>query len=143
MTIVAQVIKNKAVQSILTISPNATVLEAIKIMADKGVGALVVAEDEKVVGIFSERDYTRKIALMERSSNNTLVSDIMTSKVISVSLNNTVEECLNLMTDRHLRHLPVLENEKLVGFISIGDLVKAAMEDQRVLIEQLQQYISG
>lgn len=143
MTIVAQVIKNKAVQSIFTISPNATVLEAIKIMADKGVGALVVAEDEKVVGIFSERDYTRKIALMERSSNNTLVSDIMTSKVISASLNNTVEECLNLMTDRHLRHLPVLENEKLVGFISIGDLVKAAMEDQRVLIEQLQQYISG
>ncbi|ENW05105.1 MULTISPECIES: CBS domain-containing protein [Acinetobacter] len=143
MTIVAQVIKNKAVQSIFTISPNATVLEAIKIMAEKGVGALVVAEDEKVVGIFSERDYTRKIALMERSSNNTPVSDIMTSKVISVSLNNTVEECLNLMTDRHLRHLPVLENEKLVGFISIGDLVKAAMDDQRVLIEQLQQYISG
>ena len=132
MTIVAQVIKNKAVQSIFTISPNATVLEAIKIMADKGVGALVVAEDEKVVGIFSERDYTRKIALMERSSNNTPVADIMTSKVISVSLNHTVEECLNLMTDRHLRHLPVLDQEKLVGFISIGDLVKAAMDDQRI-----------
>ena len=143
MTIVAQVIKNKAVQSIFTISPNATVLEAIKIMAEKGVGALVVAEDEKVVGIFSERDYTRKIALMERTSESTLVSDIMTSKVISVGLNHTVEECLQLMTDRHLRHLPVLDQEKLVGFISIGDLVKAAMEDQRVLIEQLQQYISG
>ena len=143
MTIVAQVIKNKAVQSIFTISPNATVLEAIKIMADKGVGALVVAEDEKVVGIFSERDYTRKIALMERTSESTLVSDIMTSKVISVSLNHTVEECLQLMTDRHLRHLPVLDQEKLVGFISIGDLVKAAMEDQRILIEQLQEYISG
>ena len=143
MTIVAQVIKNKAVQSIFIISPNATVLEAIKIMAEKGVGALVVAEDEKVVGIFSERDYTRKIALMERSSNNTPVADIMTSKVISVSLNHTVEECLQLMTDRHLRHLPVLDEEKLVGFISIGDLVKAAMDDQRILIEQLQQYISG
>ena len=143
MTIVAQVIKNKAVQSIFTISPNATVLEAIKIMADKGVGALVVAEDEKVVGIFSERDYTRKIALMERTSESTLVSDIMTSKVISVGLNHTVEECLQLMTDRHLRHLPVLDQEKLVGFISIGELVKAAMEDQRILIEQLQQYISG
>ncbi|CAM4400727.1 CBS domain-containing protein [Acinetobacter sp. C26M] len=143
MTIVAQVIKNKAVQSIFTISPNATVLEAIKIMAEKGVGALVVAENETVVGIFSERDYTRKIALMERSSNNTPVSDIMTSKVISVGLNHTVEECLNLMTDRHLRHLPVLDQEKLVGFISIGDLVKAAMDDQRILIEQLQQYISG
>ena len=143
MTIVAQVIKNKAVQSIFTITLNATVLEAIKIMADKGVGALVVAEDEKVVGIFSERDYTRKIALMERTSESTLVSDIMTSKVISVGLNHTVEECLQLMTDRHLRHLPVLNQEKLVGFISIGDLVKAAMEDQRILIEQLQQYISG
>ena len=143
MTIVAQVIKKKAVQSIFTISPNATVLEAIKIMADKGVGALVVAQDEKVVGIFSERDYTRKIALMERTSESTLVSDIMTSKVISVGLNHTVEECLQLMTDRHLRHLPVLDQEKLVGFISIGDLVKAAMEDQRILIEQLQQYISG
>ena len=143
MTIVAQVIKNKAVQSIFTISPNATVLEAIKIMADMGVGALVVTEDEKVVGIFSERDYTRKIALMERTSESTLVSDIMTSKVISVGLNHTVEECLQLMTDRHLRHLPVLDQEKLVGFISIGDLVKAAMEDQRILIEQLQQYISG
>ena len=143
MTSVAHVIKNKAVQSIFTISPNATVLEAIKIMADKGVGALVVAEDEKVVGIFSERDYTRKIALMERTSESTLVSDIMTSKVISVGLNHTVEECLQLMTDRHLRHLPVLDQEKLVGFISIGDLVKAAMEDQRILIEQLQQYISG
>ncbi|ESK56000.1 CBS domain-containing protein [Acinetobacter tjernbergiae] len=143
MTIVAQVIKNKTVQSIFTISPNATVLEAIKIMADKGVGALVVAEDEKLVGIFSERDYTRKVTLMERSSNTTPVSDIMTSKVITVGLNHTVEECLQLMTDRHLRHLPVLDKEKLVGFISIGDLVKAAMEDQRVLIEQLQQYISG
>ena len=143
MTIVAQVIKNKAVQSIFTISPNATVLEAIKIMADKGVGALVVAEDEKLLGIFSERDYTRKIALMDRSSSNTLVADIMTAKVITVNLSHTVEECLDLMTDRHLRHLPVLENDKLVGFISIGDLVKAAMDDQRVLIEQLQHYISG
>lgn len=143
MTIVAQVIKNKAVQSIFTITPNATVLEAIKIMAEKGVGALVVAENDQVLGIFSERDYTRKIALMERSSNNTPVSVIMTSKVISVGLNDTVEECLQLMTDRHLRHLPVLEQGKLVGFISIGDLVKAAMEDQRLLIEQLQQYISG
>ena len=143
MTIVAQVINNKAEQSIFTISPNATVLEAIKIMADKGVGALVVAEDEKLLEIFSERDYTRKIALMDRSSSNTLVADIMTVKVITVNLSHTVEECLGLMTDRHLRHLPVLENDKLVGFISIGDLVKAAMDDQRVLIEQLQHYISG
>jgi CBS domain-containing protein len=143
MTIVAQVIKNKSEQDIFTISPEATVLEAIKIMADKGIGALVVAEGEKVVGILSERDYTRKVTLMERSSYSTTVAEIMTSKVLTVSLNNTVEECLQLMTDRHLRHLPVLNNEKLVGFISIGDLVKAAMEDQKNLIEQLKQYISG
>ncbi len=143
MTIVAQVIKNKSEQNIFTISPEATVLEAIKIMADKGIGALVVAEGEKVVGILSERDYTRKVTLMERSSYSTTVAEIMTSKVLTVSLNNTVEECLQLMTDRHLRHLPVLNNEKLVGFISIGDLVKAAMEDQKNLIEQLKQYISG
>jgi CBS domain-containing protein len=143
MTIVAQVIKNKSQQDIFTISPEATVLEAIKIMADKGIGALVVADGEKVVGILSERDYTRKVTLMERSSYSTTVAEIMTSKVITVSLNNTVEECLQLMTDRHLRHLPVLDNEKLVGFISIGDLVKAAMEDQKNLIEQLKQYISG
>lgn len=143
MTIVAQVIKNKSEQDIFTISPEATVLEAIKIMADKGIGALVVAEGKKVVGILSERDYTRKVTLMERSSYSTTVAEIMTSKVLTVSLNNTVEECLQLMTDRHLRHLPVLDNEKLVGFISIGDLVKAAMEDQKNLIEQLKQYISG
>lgn len=143
MTIVAQVIKNKSEQDIFTISPEATVLEAIKIMADKGIGALVVADGEKVVGILSERDYTRKVTLMERSSYSTTVAEIMTSKVITVSLNSTVEECLQLMTDRHLRHLPVLDNEKLVGFISIGDLVKAAMEDQKNLIEQLKQYISG
>ena len=143
MTIVAQVIKNKSEQAIFTISPEATVLEAITIMAEKGIGALVVAEGEKVVGILSERDYTRKVTLMERSSYSTTVAEIMTAKVITVGLNNTVEECLQLMTDRHLRHLPVLDNEKLVGFISIGDLVKAAMEDQKVLIEQLKPYISG
>ncbi|ENP7968686.1 CBS domain-containing protein [Acinetobacter baumannii] len=143
MTIVAQVIKNKSEQAIFTISPEATVLEAITIMAEKGIGALVVAEGEQVVGILSERDYTRKVTLMERSSYSTTVAEIMTAKVITVGLNNTVEECLQLMTDRHLRHLPVLDNGKLVGFISIGDLVKAAMEDHKVLIEQLKQYISG
>ncbi|MFP0156129.1 CBS domain-containing protein [Acinetobacter baumannii] len=143
MTIVAQVIKNKSEQAIFTISPEATVLEAITIMAEKGIGALVVAEGEQVVGILSERDYTRKVTLMERSSYSTTVAEIMTAKVITVGLNNTVEECLQLMTDRHLRHLPVLDNGKLVGFISIGDLVKATMEDQKVLIEQLKQYISG
>ena len=143
MTTVAQVIQNKIGQEIYTIAPSATVLEAITLMANKGIGAVVVLEDTQVVGILSERDYTRKIALMQRTSDHTTVAEIMTSKVISVTRNNTVDECLELMTDRHLRHLPVLEDQKLIGFVSIGDLVKATMEDQRKLIDHLQQYISG
>ncbi len=144
MTTVAQVLQNKIGQEIHSIRPEATVLQAITLMANKGIGAVVVTDDNnKLVGILSERDYTRKIALMQRTSDHTTVSEIMTPKVISVARNNTVEECLGLMTDRHLRHLPVLDGDELIGFISIGDLVKATMEDQRKLIEQLQQYISG
>ena len=143
MTTIAQVIQNKLGQEIYTIEPSATVLEAITLMASKGIGAVVVTEDTQVVGILSERDYTRKVALMQRTSGETTVAEIMTGKVISVGKANTVDECLGLMTERHLRHLPVLENENLIGFVSIGDLVKAAMEDQKKLIEQLQQYISG
>ena len=143
MTTVAQVIQNKLGQEIHTISPDSTVLQAITLMANKGIGAVVVTENDKVVGILSERDYTRKIALMQRTSDHTTVAEIMTPKVISVTRHNTVDECLGLMTDRHLRHLPVMDGETLIGFISIGYLVKAAMEDQHKLIEQLQQYISG
>ena len=97
----------------------------------------------QVVGILSERDYTRKIALMERSSYDTTVNEIMTAKVLTVTQSTSVEDCLSLMTDRHLRHLPVVENDKLVGLVSIGDLVKAVMDDQRKLIDQLQQYIAS
>jgi CBS domain-containing protein len=140
MTTVAQVIQDKIGREIYTISPSATVLEAITLMANKGIGAVVVTQDTKVVGILSERDYTRKIALMQRTSDHTTVAEIMTSRVISVTRGHTVEECLNLMTDGHLRHLPVIEGETLVGFVSIGDLVKATMEDQRKLIEQLPQH---
>ncbi|AXY56850.1 CBS domain-containing protein [Acinetobacter chinensis] len=143
MTNVANVLKDKTSISVYTISPEATVLEAITLMAEKGIGALVVTEGEEVAGILSERDYTRKIALMQRKSFDTTVSEIMTAKVLTVSNATTVEECLNLMTDKHLRHLPVVENGKLIGLVSIGDLVKATMEDQKKLIEQLQQYISG
>lgn len=143
MSNVAHVIQRKQQQAIYTISPDATVLEAITLMADKGIGALVVTTGNDVVGILSERDYTRKVALMERSSYNTLVSDIMTAKVLTVGMQHKVDECLNIMTSKHLRHLPVVEDGQLKGMISIGDLVKAAMEDQKILIEQLQQYISG
>lgn len=143
MTTVAQVLQNKNNSEISTITPDATVLEAITLMATKGIGAVVVVQEERLVGILSERDYTRKIALMQRTSDLTTVSEIMTGTVLSVSKSNTVDECLDLMTERHIRHLPVLEDDRLVGIVSIGDLVKAAMEDQKVLIEQLQQYISG
>ena len=143
MSNVAQVIQDKVERTIFTISPESTVLEAISLMADKGIGALVVTQQEKVVGILSERDYMRKVTLMKRTSEETTVSEIMTAKVLTVTKSTTVEDCLGLMTERHLRHLPVVENDKLIGLISIGDLVKAVMEDQRKLIDQLQQYIAS
>mgnify|MGYP003582370544 FL=1 len=143
MSNVAQVIQDKVERTIFTISPESTVLEAISLMADKGIGALVVTVEDKVIKIQKKKKYTRKEILMERTSKETTVSEIMTSKVLTVTKSTTVEDCLSLMTDRHLRHLPVLENEKLIGLISIGDLVKAVMDDQRKLIDQLQQYIAS
>ena len=143
MTTVAQVLQDKAEQAIYTIAPHETVLKAITLMAEKGIGALVVTHEDSVVGILSERDYTRKVALMQRTSFDTTVNEIMTAKVLTITRSASIEDCLDLMTDKHLRHLPVVENDKLIGLISIGDLVKAAMEDQHKLIEQLQQYISG
>lgn len=144
MTKVIHVLQDKAHHEIYTIRPEATVLEAISLMAEKGIGALVVTDQNNyVVGILSERDYTRKVILMERTSKSTTVSEIMTAKVLTVTKNTSVKECLNLITDHHLRHLPVLEDEQLVGLVSIGDLVKATMDDQRKLIEQLQQYIAS
>lgn len=141
MLTVAHILQAKPEQITYTISPESTVLEAIALMADKGIGALVVTDVDRIVGIVSERDYARKIALMERSSYDTCVADIMTSKVLTVEPKNSIEECLTLMTDRHLRHLPVVENNQLVGLVSIGDLVKGIIEQQQNLIEQLQNYI--
>jgi len=127
MTTVAQVLQEKASIETSTISPTATVLEAITLMGNKGIGAVIVTNADKVVGILSERDYTRKIALMQRTSDHTTVAEIMTSQVLSVTRTHTVDECLALMTDKHIRHLPVIENDILVGIVSIGDLVKATM----------------
>lgn len=143
MTLVSQVLQEKRNTAVYEIAPDATVLEAITLMAEKSIGALVVTDAGTVVGIFSERDYTRKVALMERTSTDTTVSEIMTAKVITVTSRNTVEECLNVMTERHLRHLPVVDANTLIGMISIGDLVKAVMDDQRKLIDQLQTYIAS
>ncbi len=126
-----------------TISPGAKVFEALELMSKKGLGALVVLENDDVVGIVSERDYARKIILMGRNSQDTLVRDIMTKEVYGVQYETTAEECMVLMTDKHIRHLPVCKDGKLAGVISIGDVVKAIMTQQKVTIENLENYIMG
>ncbi len=143
MTTVANILRTKADNNVHTISPQATVYEAIALMAEKEIGALVVAEDDKVVGIFSERDYARKIALMDRSSKQTSVQQVMSAPVKYVRPHQSVEECMRLMTGGRLRHLPVIEDDKLIGLVSIGDLVKNIISEQQFIIEQLETYITG
>ena len=125
------------------ITPDAPVLEAIKQMAQQRVGALLVMEDARLVGIVSERDYARKVVLLGRSSRDTPVRDIMTAQVVSVTPDDTCDHCMQLVTDRRIRHLPVLEGDTVIGVISIGDLVKAVIEDQQQELEQLQRYIAS
>ena len=126
-----------------SISPNATVFEAIQMLADKNVGALLVTEGDKLVGIISERDYTRKVVLKGRSSRDTAVKEILSGRVIHVQPSQTIEECMRLMTGHHIRHLPVLDGEKIVGVVSIGDLVNWIISAQSSTIQQLQTYIAG
>lgn len=126
-----------------SISPEATVFEAIQLMADKNVGAVLVTENEKLVGIISERDYARKVVLKGKASRTAKVKEILSSHVIHVSPEQTIEECMRLMTDHHIRHLPVLEGEKIVGVVSIGDLVNWIITAQHTTISQLQTYIAG
>ncbi len=125
------------------ISPDATVFDAIQMMADKNVGALLVTEASKLVGIISERDYTREVALKGKVSKDTAVREILSGQVIHVGPEHTVEECMRLMTDHRIRHLPVLENGKIAGVVSIGDLVNWIISVQSSTIHQLQTYISG
>jgi CBS domain-containing protein len=143
MKSVAQILKSKPDSTVHTISPTASVFDALKLMAEKGIGALVVTEGEQVVGIITERDYARKVILMARSSKETPVHDVMTSSVMSVRSDSTSEECMVLMTENRVRHLPVMDNGKLVGLISIGDLVKDIISEQKFIIEQLEHYIAG
>jgi len=143
MTSVARILKSKPEQTVHTIGPDASVFEAVKLMADKSIGALVVVDGPKVIGIITERDYARKIILMARASKDTPVRDIMTSAVMYVRPDQTSEECMVLMTEKRLRHLPVMDGERLVGLVSIGDLVKDIISEQQFIIHQLQQYITG
>ena len=142
MITVRQLLRGKG-HDVWHTTPDASVYDALKLMADKEIGALLVLEGEDVVGIISERDYARKVTLKEKSSMDTPVKEIMTSEVISLRPDQTIQECMSLMTDKRIRHLPVLEDERLVGIISIGDVVKAIISQQEFMIEQLERYIEG
>lgn len=124
-------------------TPDTLVYEALKLMAEKGVGSLLVLEEGKLAGIISERDYARKVILKGKSSLDTPVREIMTKKVVCVRPENTIEECMALMTDKHIRHLPVLVDDRVIGLVSIGDLVKATIAEKDFVIQQLENYITG
>ncbi len=128
---------------VLSIEPTASVFDAIKLMGEKGIGALIVKDGEALAGIVTERDYERKVILKGRSSHETPVKDIMTAGVFTTSADQTVDSCMNMMTDKRIRHLPVVDGDKVTGMVSIVDLVKAIIADQKEEIEQLEHYISG
>lgn len=130
-------------RDVWSIAPDATVFEALRLMADEGIGAIVVLDEGRLAGILSERDYARKVSLHDRGSRDTPVRDIMTGRVFTVRRDQTVAECMTLMTDHHIRHLPVVEDDVLVGLVSIGDIVKAVISEQAFLIAQLESYITG
>lgn len=130
-------------RDVLSIAPDASVLDAIRLMAEKGIGALVVIDGDSLVGVVTERDYARKVILKGRSSQTTAVKDIMTADVVTTSSDQPVEQCMAVVTEKRIRHLPVVDDGRLTGIISIGDLVKAVIADQQEAIEHLQHYING
>lgn len=139
----AQILKSKSDQIVYSVKSSASVFDALKLMAEKNVGALLVMEGDKIVGIFTERDYARRVILKGLSSKETSVRDVMITTVMYVRPTQTNEECMALMTDNRLRHLPVMDDGKLLGIISIGDLVKDIISEQKFIINQLTHYISG
>ena len=142
MISIRQLLERKG-SEVWSTSPDASVYEALQLLAEKNIGALVVLRDGELVGVVSERDYARKVVLHGKTSMKTPVKEIMTEEVITVGIGSTVEEAMALMTDKRIRHLPVVEGERIVGVVSIGDLVKAIMADQEFTIDQLEKYISG
>ena len=142
MKLVQHLLDSKG-SNVISIEPDCSVLDAIKLMAEKGIGSLVVMEGDKLVGILSERDYARKVILKGRASDSTPVADIMTPDVVTTTPAATIDDCMKIMTDRKCRHLPVVDGETVVGVVSIGDLVQAIIADQKAEIEQLEHYISG
>lgn len=141
MITIKEILRHKP--DVWTIKPDATVYRALELMAEKNVGALPVVQDGKLVGIFSERDYARKCILLGRFSKDTLVSELMSSPVITVTPDMTVYQCMAIMTERRIRHLPVVEGDKLIGIVTIGDVGKAIISEQEVAIRSLEGYITG
>lgn len=142
MRTVREILINKG-YDIYSVSPQETVFNALKLMSDKNIGALLVIDNDQITGIMSERDYARKVVLEGRSSRDATVKEIMSDKVIYVDINWMVEECMALMIEKRIRHLPVFENDKLAGLISIGDVVKAVIDEKEFVISQLVQYIKS
>lgn len=141
MKTLKQILNEKQIQQIISISPEKLVFEALGLMAEKRIGALAVIENGKLVGIFSERDYAREVALKDRSSRSTKISEVMTSKLIYGQANDLVDSAMSTMSNKRIRHLPVMDGEELLGMLSIGDLVKATIDYQEELIQQLESYI--
>ena len=128
---------------IISVSENISVLDALKVMTEKNISAVLVIEDEQLSGIFTERDYARKIILQGKSSKDTLIKEAMTANPITIKFSDSIDHCMELMTDKHIRHLPIVENDEVKGMVSIGDVVKFIIADQKQTISQLESYISG
>ena len=140
--IVSQLLQNKG-RNIYSVVANISVFDALKVMGEKNIGALLVIENDLLIGIISERDYARKVVLKNRTSRDTLVKEIMTENVITVTPTNTIDECMALMSDKHIRHLPVVEGSKVVGIISVSDIVTSIINEQQNVIQQLHSYITN
>jgi len=141
MIIVNDILKEKG-NEYFWVTPETITLEVLKVMAEKNIGAILIVENNKLAGIFSERDYARKIVLHGKSSSNTQVSEFMSSNVVKVESHTPITDCMQIMTDKHIRHLPVVENEKILGLVSIGDIVSRIIREQKNTIQQLENYIT-
>ncbi|SOD80415.1 CBS domain-containing protein [Spirosoma fluviale] len=140
---IRQILQGKRINALYSVSSDQTVLDGLKVMAEKNIGALLVVDNGELTGIFSERDYARKVILKDRHSDDTRIADVMTASVITIGPDQTLEESMVIMSDRHIRHLPVVDKGELIGIISINDIVTAIIRDQKTRIDSLESYISG